>query len=173
MTDLTADDLPFPDEPITSANPAAPKPKCRRHDWYTHPEPTPCYGDDGEIYLPPGTIHCSRCFKVKDPAASRRGRLASQRGKRIQRQRIERLGGQNLAGNNPSLDGIGLLFRYESKSGGAFPERLWRWLKGIPVPAGQIGVLIVTDAPGPGHRARSVVVVDYDDWSDLHREGAA
>ena len=31
-------------------------------------------------------------------------------------------------------------------------------------------VLIITDTPGVGHRARSVIVIDYDDWRALHQE---
>jgi len=150
MTDL--DRLPFLDghESPATPNGAQGKPRCRRHDWYANA--------------------CRRCGVMENPVTVRRGRNNSARGKRIQRQRIEGLGGTNLAGNNPNLDGIGELFRYESKSGGSFPERPWRWLKGIRCPAGQIGVLIITDTPGPGHRARSIVVVDYDDWRDLHGE---
>jgi hypothetical protein len=106
-----------------------------------------------------------------DPVKARRGRTNAQRGKAIQRKRIEGLGGRNLSGNNENLDGIGTMFAYESKSGGSFSERYWRWIKGIPVRGDQVPVLIVTDAPGPGHRARSIVVVDYDSWRDLHGEG--
>lgn len=121
--------------------------------------------------LEPGALyHCAQCYKPFSSVSTRRGRNNRKRGGAIQRQRIEGLGGRNLAGNNPNLDGLGEMFVYESKSGGSFPERLWRWLSAIPRRAGQIGVLIVTDAPGPGHRARSVVVVDYDDWRDLHQE---
>lgn len=102
--------------------------------------------------------------------ASRRARNNAKRGKAIQRKRIEGLGGTNLAGNNQNLDGVGAMFAYESKSGGSFSERYWRWLRGIPVRGDQVQVLIVTDAPGPGRRARSIVVVSYDDWRDLHGE---
>ena len=109
---------------------------------------------------------------MSDPAAVRRGRNNRKRGQRIQRERIEGLGGLNLAGNNPNLDGIGSMFRYESKSGKSFPELPWRWLTGIPVNAAQIPVLIITDAPGPGPKARSIVVVRYSDWRDLHGEKA-
>jgi hypothetical protein len=28
--------------------------------------------------------------------------------------------------------------------------------------------LVVTDAPGPGHRRRAMVILDLDDWADLH-----
>lgn len=105
-----------------------------------------------------------------DPVRADRGRRAAKRGKAIQRQRIEGLGGMNLAGNNPNLDGIGSAFAYESKSGTAFPERPWRWLKDIPVRADQTQVLIITDAPGRGRKARCMVIVDYDDWQKLHGE---
>lgn len=158
MTDL--DDLPFHDgqeSPPTGNGAKGAKP-CRRHQWELR-------HDAGAAWTA-----CARCGRLADPEARRRGRLSNTRGKAIQRKRITTLGGRNLAGNNPNLDGIGELFRYESKSGASFPERPWRWLKGIACPAGQIGVLIITDTPGPGHRARSVVIVDFDDWRDLHGE---
>jgi hypothetical protein len=124
------------------------------------------YDDDRR----PNGARGRRPKSVPTPESSRRARNNAKRGKAIQRKRIEGLGGRNLAGNNENLDGIGTMFAYESKSGGSFPERPWRWLKGIPIRAGQTQVLIITDAPGPGHRARSVVVVDYDDWRELHGE---
>jgi hypothetical protein len=103
----------------------------------------------------------------------RAGRNAKRRGGRIQRQRIVSLGGHNLPGNKPNHDGIGLAFSYESKSGpGAFSERAWRWLTGIPTLGDQTAVLIVTDTPGPGVRARSYVIVEYDEWRALHGEEA-
>lgn len=130
-------------------------PKKHRHEW----------GPD-----PDGGYRCWRCMKPKDEARSRRSRNNRKRGNAIQRKRIVALGGRNLAGNNPNWDGEGEMFSYESKSGGAFSERVWRWLKGIPVRAQQTQVLIVTDTPGPGHRARAYVVVEYDAWRDLHGE---
>lgn len=47
--------------------PEGPPPECPtgKHNWYVHEYNTPCYGWDGEINLPPGTIHCRTCFKVK------------------------------------------------------------------------------------------------------------
>lgn len=138
-----------------------PPAKCRRHVWIqiaTDPAGVP-------------VVKCKFCPAIRDETRARRGRTARKRGNAIQRQRITALGGRNLAGNNPNLDGLGLAFRYESKSGGAFSDRYWRWLAGIPVEAGQTPVLIVTEAPGPGHRARSYVVVPFDEWRLLHGEG--
>jgi hypothetical protein len=118
----------------------------------------------------PGYEYCQDCGLSKDDfeARQRRGRNNRKRGQAIQRERIVGLGGRNLAGNNPNLDGIHALFAFEAKSGAAFPERFWKWLKGIPHDADQVPVLIVSDAPGPGRKARTVVVIDYADWKDLH-----
>ena len=116
------------------------------------------------------TWRCSTCGKARDLGLARRSRNNNKRGREIQRQRIVGLGGTNLAGNNENLDGISALFAFESKSGASFSNRYWSWLKGIPLRGEQVGVLIVTDAPGPGRKARSVVIIDYDDWKDLHGE---
>lgn len=140
--------------PLTgpTRNGAGPR-KCRRHEWV---------GNDPVV--------CRRCGKLRDEAAAKRSRTNRQRGLRIQRERNRQLGITNIAGNAPNHDGGTHrdLFVSESKSGGAFSERYWRWLSGIPAEAGQVRILVVTEAPGPGHRARSYVVVDFDDWRDLH-----
>ena len=110
------------------------------------------------------------CGHPYDEEKARRGRLAARRGKALQKKRIEGLGGENLLGNRPNHDGHLGMFEVEHKSGPSeFPSRAWRYLKRIPIQAGQIQILIITDTPGPGHRARSVVVLDYDDWKALHR----
>jgi hypothetical protein len=154
-------DLPFHDghESTATRNGAQGRKRCRRHVWLKTMD------ESGRPYA-----DCANCDATYDLTTSRRSKNNAVRGKAIQRKRIEGLGGKNLAGNNENLDGIGTMFAYESKSGGSFSERYWRWIKGIPTRGDQVPVLIVTDAPGPGHRARSIVVVSYDDWRDLHGE---
>lgn len=120
-----------------------------------------------------GTVDVCICglTRADYEARQRRGRNNRKRGNKIQRERIVALGGRNLAGNNPNLDGIGELFAYESKSRRSFPETLWRWVKGIPHTSSQTQVLIITEAGGkPGVRARSLVVINYEDWRALHGE---
>lgn len=138
--------------------------RCRRHVWL--------HVSDNHMGLTDHAI-CTRCGKVRDEAASLRGKRAQRRGKTIQRQRIRALGGENIGGSVPGLDGIGLGFRYESKSGAAFSERYWRWLRAIPATVNDTRVLIVTEAPGPGRKARSMVVLEFDDWRQLHGESDA
>ncbi len=57
-----------------------------------------------------------------------------------------------------------------AKCGRAFSERYWRWLSAIPRTGDRIPVLVVGDAPGPGHRRRAFVVIELGDWRDLHGE---
>ena len=64
------------------------------------------------------------------------------------------------------------LFAVQAKVGGSFSERYWRWLSAIPRTAGRIPVLVVGDAPGPGHRRRAVVIMELGDWRDLHGDDA-
>lgn len=157
------DDLPFY-APLTAGNPGAAARKCRQHDWATYVRDN--NGRSDLVYR----VACRRCGAIRDEAAARRGRNNKKRGGRIQKARIEGLGGTNLLGNKPNHDGLGQMFSYESKSGGLFSERYWRFLTGIPVTADQTRVLIVTEAPGPGRKARSYVVVEYDEWKDIHGE---
>lgn len=146
--------------------------------------PLPCLHPKYErTHLEDGGWEC-QCGHVVTGRRARAGRNNRARGNRIQRQRIQALGGQNLAGNNPNLDGLGVMFRYESKSAKpglpirpgrklripAFPEQLWAILRGIPAQAHQTRVLIVTEAPGPGRKARSFVVVEFEEWRQLHGE---
>lgn len=156
------DDLPFGEPQPESAVSLVRSERRHRHQW------TRFYFLDGDEQR--YNDKCLICGAIRDEAKSRRGNNNRKRGQAIQRKRIQGLGGLNLAGNNENLDGIGGMFAFESKSGTAFSDRYWRWLKGIPNTGGRVGVLIVTDAPGPGRKARSFVVVDYDDWRDLHGE---
>jgi hypothetical protein len=160
VTDLDELLKDAPIEPPTLAG-AAGRPKCYRHRWVD----TWLEGKVGVV-----GEHCAVCGKPKDLVVSRRSSNNRKRGNRIQRERIVALGGRNLAGNNPNLDGLGAMFAYESKSGGAFSDRYWRWLTGIPKRGNETGVLIVTEAPGPGRRARSYVVVEFGEWKELHGE---
>jgi hypothetical protein len=141
--------------PADPTRPERPPRKCGRHDWSA---------DEDMV------VTCRRCGKVRDEAVVRTNRNNAKRGKRIQRERIVALGGQNLPGNKPNHDGIGLAFSYESKSGGFFSERVWRVLSGIPTKGDQTAVLIVTATDGPGHKARAYVVVEFDEWKALHGE---
>lgn len=142
-------------EPLTPANPAAPAPRA-----CLHPRAMRRIFDGG--------IACGRCGKELDESRIRRGRTSRNRGNSIEREIGHRLGLNRVGQFGGPDDLSGELFRVQVKSGGAFPERLWAWLRGVPATAQQTRLLVVTDAPGPGKRRRAVVVLDIDDWIALH-----
>ncbi len=126
--------------------------KCRRHLWIFTATP----------------VKCIRCQALYDPAASRRGKNNRSRGNAIEREVAAQLGLRRVGQFGGPDDIKGAMFAGQVKSGAAFSEKLWRWLKAVPVDASQTAILVITDAPGPGHRRRAVVVVDLADWIGLH-----
>lgn len=154
------DDLPFD-------YPSAPTPnvttrRCRRHDWVKHS--TLLW--DGTLMSMPDD--CGRCGATRDPVTARRGKNNKARGEAIEREIGHRLGLRRVGQFGGPEDLSNNLWAVQVKSGGSFSERFWSWLKGVPVRAGQVPLLVVTDAPGPGHKRRAVVIVDIEDWIALH-----
>jgi hypothetical protein len=145
-------------EPLTPPNGGAPAPrKCLRHDWRTR--------------LSDGLVCCFRCGRIKDDAVSRRGRNNRARGNSIERSVGKQLGLKRVGqyGGPTDVGNAAEPFRVSVKSGsGYFSERYWDQLKRQTVTASQTALLVVTDAPGPGHRRRAMVVLDLADWLSLH-----
>jgi len=162
------------DEAIGSWNPPGYRPelvtpkKCRRHDWSGQ---LVDYGfeSDGIRRM---TKVCTRCGRRFDEVAAKRGRNNRARGNAIEREVAAKLGMRRVGQFGGPDDIAGELFRVQVKSGGSFSERYWQWLRAVPATAGQTRLLVVTDAPGPGHRRRAIVVLDLDDWLELHGDVA-
>jgi hypothetical protein len=121
---------------------------------------------DGNTLL--GTGKECICGKPFDSETSRRGKNNRSRGNAIEREVAAQLGLRRVGQFGGPDDIKGAMFAGQVKSGAAFSEKLWRWLKAVPVDASQTAILVITDAPGPGHRRRAVVVVDLADWIGLH-----
>lgn len=144
--------------------------KCRRHVWIGVPSASRTAVDDFGVEGPAADVICSRCGKPKDEAGSRRGRNNRSRGNAIERdvakqmglRRVGHFGGPEDAGTAADP------FIVQVKSGRSFPERLYRWLRALPSNASQTPLLVITDAPGPGHRRRALVVLTLEDWVALH-----
>lgn len=146
--------------PTTAANPAAPpSKKCYRHDWQAIAEKD-------------GVDVCWRCGKERDPERSRRGRLNKNRGKAIEREVCALLGWLQIGGANGPADGLSMtgdaMFIGQVKSGGRFPGWMAAELDKLPRTGGRIPVLAVAQTPGPGRKRRVLVVLDANDWRDLH-----
>jgi hypothetical protein len=163
---VSLDELPFSQPEPDATRPERPPRVCRRHDW----ERVGVLRPDG--FLDNSTVRnvCRRCGVVNVPELSRRGRTNRSRGNAIEREVGKLLGLRRVGQYGGPDDLSGELFAVQVKSGGSFPERLWTWLRAVPTNAGQTPLLVVTDAPGPGHRRRAVVVVALEDWIALHGE---
>lgn len=118
-----------------------------------------------------GMICACGLFRADYEARQRRGKGNRSRGNSIEREvakalglsRVGQFGGAEDAGRHDEP------FVASVKSGsGYFSERYWQQLKRLPVNALQTPLLVVTDAPGPGHKRRAYVVVELDDWTALH-----
>ena len=115
-------------------------------------------------------VICANCPAIMDTLASRRGRLNKNRGNSIEREMGKKLGMRRVGQYGGPDDLSNDLFAAQVKSGGYFSERQWAWLKAVPVKAGQTALLVVADTPGPGKKRRAVVILDLDDWRDIHGE---
>lgn len=151
-------------EPLTGPSGAGATPRC------THPRQFRERREVRDLEFTVRLERCTRCGVTLDPAKQSAGRRANRRGRRIQKKSMEAAGMDNLPGNLPGLDGSRGMFRGESKSGLRFPEQMWRWLQAIPAAPGQVRVLVVSDAPGPGYKRRSITMVESSDWTALHGE---
>jgi hypothetical protein len=156
MTDL--DDLPF--EPDDSAEhrvvvlERAPR-KCVRHTWeaWVDPEIGPAY-------------RCRRCLIARDDTRVRRGRTSRSRGNAYEREVAAKLGGvrKGQFGDKVDVEVPGWI-RVQCKNGGAYPERLDGWLRAIPTQADLLRAVVIGDAPGPGGRRRSLIVLDLEEFA--------
>lgn len=115
-----------------------------------------------------GVLICTRCGRDIDPERARRGKNNRARGNAIERDVARKLGLRRTGQYGGPDDAASDWLVVQVKSGGAFPERLWSLLGTLPVNAGQTRAVVVTDAPGPGHRRRAMVIVDLEDWAALH-----
>lgn len=107
-----------------------------------------------------------RCGAVKDEAKSRRGRTARSRGNAYERDVAHRLGARRVGQYGGKADIEADWIAIQAKCGGAFPERLWRWLQATPANADQLRAVVIGDAPGAGFRRREVIVLDLADFID-------
>lgn len=161
---MTLDDFPFDNpnpEPAVEREPR----KCRRHQWVT----ITIAVFDGEGNPLPSPVRCLRCGKLKDAARARRGKTARNRGNAFEREVAAKLGGRRVGqyGDQVDVDVPGYV-RIQCKNGGAYPERIDRWLRAIPVEAGLLRAVVLGDAPGPGVRRRTLIVFELDEFAQWH-----
>ena len=153
MTDLADLDVFTP-----STETVVPTPRRHRHRW------EPIAGVSGIHHV--CVAHATPV--IRDETAARQGKNNRNRGNSIEREIAAKLGLRRVGQYGGADDIRGLAFAGQVKSGAVFPERLWSWLRAVPVNAGETAILVVTDAPGPGRQRRALVILDLDDWRALH-----
>jgi hypothetical protein len=105
--------------------------------------------------------------KMIDPAKSRKGANARQRGHAFEREVAKRLLGQRVGQFGGKQDVANDWLAVQCKVGGSFSERQWDWLQSVPVKSDQMRMLVIGDSPGVGGgRRRAVAIVDLDDFCD-------
>lgn len=113
------------------------------------------------------------CGHVVERAAILRGKNARKRGLNLQLQAARDLGLSNLQGNGAadarteSMYG-NAAFVAQMKSGGLFPGWMQRELDYLPRGQGRTPILVVIETPGPGRKARRLVVMSDADFRALH-----
>jgi len=103
------------------------------------------------------------------PEHSRRGKTARNRGNAYEREVAAILGGRRVGqyGDKVDVDVPGWI-RVQCKNGASYPERLDGWLRAIPVQADMLRALVIGDAPGPGRRRRSLIVLDLEEFASWY-----
>ena len=119
-----------------------------------------------------GTV-CGSCQKVLDPAVARRGRTSRNRGNAYEREVAAKLGGKRVGqyGDSTDVEVPGWL-RVQCKNGAAYPARIDGWLRAIPARADILRAVVIGDAPGPGGKRRSLIVLDLDEFASWYAEEA-
>jgi hypothetical protein len=99
---------------------------------------------------------------------SKRGKRARNKGNAFEREVAARLGGVRVGQYGGKTDVQSDLIVAQCKVGnGSYSERYDGWLRSVKGNANQMAALVVGDAPGPGTRRRTMIVIDFDDFCEL------
>src|SRR3972149_1953024 len=146
VTDLPFDPQP---EPMVVIERTA---RRHRHSW----------GDLSPRFAEDARVRCIRCDVPKDPAASRRGKSARNRGNAFEREVAAALGVRRVGQYGSPTDVEGDWIAVPCQGGAAVPERLWGWL---PAARGaQLRAAVIGDAPASGGKRRVLIALDFDEF---------
>jgi len=99
---------------------------------------------------------------------SKRGRRARNKGNAFEREVAAKIGGVRCGHLGGKIDAQADWIAVQCKMGnGSYSERYDGWLRSVNGNANQISALVVGDAPGPGTRRRTMIVLDFEDFVDL------
>ncbi len=99
---------------------------------------------------------------------AKRGKRARNKGHAFERECAARLGGVRVGQYGGKVDIQTDWLVAQLKCGnGTYSERYDGWLRSVKGNANQIAALIVGDAPGPGTKRRTMIVLDFEDFVEL------
>ena len=99
---------------------------------------------------------------------AKRGKRARNKGNAFEREVAEKLGGVRVGQYGGKNDVQSDWIVAQCKVGnGSYSERYDGWLRSVKGNANQISALVVGDAPGPGTRRRTMIVMDFETFVDL------
>jgi len=107
-------------------------------------------------------------IEQKNAEKSKRGRRARAKGNRFELDVAQRLGGvrKGFLGTKTDVEADWIVVQCKVGNG-SYSERYDGWLRSVKPNASQIAALVVGDAPGPGTRRRTMIVLDFEDFCDL------
>ena len=99
---------------------------------------------------------------------AKRGKRARNKGNAFEREVAEKIGGVRVGHLGGKIDVQSDWIAIQCKVGnGSYSERYDGWLRSVKGNSSQISALVVGDAPGPGTKCRSMIVLDFEDFIDL------
>jgi len=99
---------------------------------------------------------------------SKRGKRARNKGNQFERDCAAMIGGvrKGMFGGKVDIENDYMVAQLKCGNG-TYSERYDGWLRSVKGNANQISALIVGDAPGPGTRRRTMIVLDFEDFIAL------
>jgi hypothetical protein len=105
---------------------------------------------------------------LQNAAKAKRGRRARNKGNAFELEVAKKIGGVRVGFLGGKTDVQSDWIVIQCKVGnGSYSERYDGWLRSVKGNASQIAALVVGDAPGPGTRRRTMIVLDFDDFCKL------
>jgi hypothetical protein len=105
---------------------------------------------------------------IEQQNKAKRGKRARNKGNSFEREVAEKIGGVRCGQYGGKIDAQSDWIAVQCKVGnGSYSERYDGWLRSVKGNANQISALVVGDAPGPGTKRRTMVVLDWEDFVAL------
>ena len=105
-----------------------------------------------------------------DPAKSRRGKNARNRGNAFEREVAEKLLGRRIGWAGGPTDVSTGLYDVQCKVGGSYPERIDTWLRKVPYRYDKLRAVVLGDSPGAGTKRRALIVFDFEEFVEIFGE---